>query len=335
MKNFKMNATAAATIACAASTTISVAGGPGAGCNPAGQCWNLHMCAALVHCFTDPGIDDSLRQLCFDAILNNGYASCMANVCLPSYLGENSPSPQGCLEQFLASLVNCSDWGENAPNSLNCSFNPDITPTPEQKKAMTEACGKAALWQYKMCNHLANGSTPGNFDPNAGILTIPDGAAATGEFEPAEGANHASWLHVPQVEDGDADIDAARLHALLWTEEAGWSWSVVGEYGTADDGMVSVDFDLSSVDSSLWIDALQLVIEWRYDGETVTATPVRLGIAGSNSAADFNRDGTVCVADLVAFLDAYMVGAPRADFNADGVVDGQDLSAFIAAFDAN
>lgn len=200
---------------------------------------------------------------------------------------------------------------------------------------MTKACAEAALWQYRMCNHLANGGDPGNFDPNAGIATIADGAAATGEFDPAEGVNHATWLRVPQVEDGDVAIDAARLHALLWTEGEGWSWSVVGEYGTADDGMVSVDFDLSSVNSVAWIHDLQLVIEWRNEGETVTATPMHLDIASSEIAADFNRDGVVTLVDLTYFLDAYSASAPRADFNVDGVVNAADLGAFIEAFDAN
>ncbi len=305
-----------------------------ADCNPASSCWDLHICTALIQCFTDPGISDEIRQQCFEAILNTGYASCMANVCAAEYTGEWTPNPERCLDQFLDFLKNCSDWGKSPNSRLNCNFNPDILLTPEQRKTLTKACGDAAYWQYRMCDHLANGNDPEDFDPNANVTTIFGGAAATGEFEPAAGMNHAGWLHVPQVEGDDVEIDSARLHALLWDEQAGWSWSVVGEYGTADDGMVSVDFDLSSVDSSSWINALQLVIEWRSEGESVTATPVRLGIADSNSAADFNRDSTVTIADLVAFLDAYMAEAPRADFNSDGVIDAHDLSAFIAAFDA-
>ncbi|MFG0293799.1 MAG: GC-type dockerin domain-anchored protein [Phycisphaerales bacterium JB050] len=336
MTNCRLNAVLAATIVSAASTTMSVADGPGDDCNSASECWSLHICTAVVECFTAPGIDDALRQECFDTILNTGYTSCMANVCSQNYVdGEHSPNPQNCLNQYLEFLENCSNWGEFSNDRLNCNFHPDIMPSPEQRQAMTNACAAAARKQYRMCDHIANGGDPGNFDPNAGIATIADGAAATGEFDPAEGVNHATWLRVPQVQDGDVAIDAARLHALLWTEGEGWSWSVVGEYGTADDGMVSVDFDLSSVDSAAWIHDLQLVIEWRNEGETVTATPMRLDIANSDIAADYNRDGVVTLVDLTSFLDAYSASAPRADFNVDGVVNAADLGAFIEVFEAN
>lgn len=329
MYRIKVCALAALVAGGGASASILLADNPGNGCNPAPTCWDLHVCTALVECFTDPQIADP--QECFDAILSIGYANCLSDVCPDSFVEATSPAPGDCLDQYLEFLRNCNDWSEYPADRLNCRWNPDILPSAEERKAMTEACGQAARLQYAICDHIANGGDPGNFDPEAGLIT--DGAASSGMFAPAEGVDSATWLRVPQVGD-DHEVDAARLHALLWDGED-WAWSIVDTFAVADDGMISVDLSLNDVGTAAWIDALEVVIEWQNDGQTVTATPMRLDFANADAAADFNRDGTVTVADLGSFVDAYVAGAPRADFNNSGAVEPDDLSAFIAAFDAN
>lgn len=48
--------------------------------------------------------------------------------------------------------------------------------------------------------------------------------------------------------------------------------------------------------------------------------------------ADFNRDGTLNLADFGAFQTAFALGDPRADFNGDGVLNLADFGAFQSAF---
>jgi hypothetical protein len=51
-------------------------------------------------------------------------------------------------------------------------------------------------------------------------------------------------------------------------------------------------------------------------------------------APDVNGDGTVNVADFLAFLQIYAAGDARADFNHDGQVNVADFLAFLAAYAA-
>ncbi len=49
---------------------------------------------------------------------------------------------------------------------------------------------------------------------------------------------------------------------------------------------------------------------------------------------DFNGDGLVDTRDVLAFLNAWSSGDPRADFNGDGLVDTRDVLAFLNAWTA-
>lgn len=50
--------------------------------------------------------------------------------------------------------------------------------------------------------------------------------------------------------------------------------------------------------------------------------------------ADFNGDGVVNTLDVLAFLNAWSAGDPRADFNGDGTVNTLDVLAFLNAWSA-
>ena len=50
--------------------------------------------------------------------------------------------------------------------------------------------------------------------------------------------------------------------------------------------------------------------------------------------ADFNQDGGVDGADVVAFFTAWESGDSTADVNQDGGVDGSDISTFFVAWEA-
>lgn len=47
---------------------------------------------------------------------------------------------------------------------------------------------------------------------------------------------------------------------------------------------------------------------------------------------DFNHDGRTDTQDVIAFLNAWAAGDPRADFNTDGAVNTQDVIAFLNAW---
>lgn len=51
-------------------------------------------------------------------------------------------------------------------------------------------------------------------------------------------------------------------------------------------------------------------------------------------APDLTDDGSLTVADFLAFLDAYAAADPLADFNADGTISVQDFLSFLAAYSA-
>ena len=48
--------------------------------------------------------------------------------------------------------------------------------------------------------------------------------------------------------------------------------------------------------------------------------------------ADFDHNGTLAMADLFAFLSAWMAGAPNTDFDRSGSLSVADVVAFISAW---
>ena len=96
MSDYKLKSAAAALVACAAWTSVSIAsedgGGPGEECSPPQYCWEQFICEGLLFCYDYAGMDDEDRDNCFgefpsDPISNggNGYAgmyqACMQNAC--------------------------------------------------------------------------------------------------------------------------------------------------------------------------------------------------------------------------------------------------------------
>ncbi|MCL4741149.1 MAG: hypothetical protein KJZ54_03010 [Phycisphaerales bacterium] len=68
-----------------------------------------------------------------------------------------------------------------------------------------------------------------------------------------------------------------------------------------------------------------------YNGARAQGLLFRLG---DLCPADFNGDGVANTLDVLAFLNAYAGGDPRADFNGDGVVNTLDVLAFLNAYAA-
>jgi len=58
------------------------------------------------------------------------------------------------------------------------------------------------------------------------------------------------------------------------------------------------------------------------------------GALADECTPDINGDGTVNTQDVLAFLNLWAAGEPRADFNADGAIDTRDVLAFLNAWAA-
>lgn len=51
--------------------------------------------------------------------------------------------------------------------------------------------------------------------------------------------------------------------------------------------------------------------------------------------SDFEKSEILTLADLNAYMDAFLTHAPHADLNRDGAVDAEDLRIYLSTFDAN
>lgn len=348
MSMSKLSISASALLACAALTTVSLAAqdgdGPGNDCTPAQECWNLYICEGLYFCYGSGVVEDpELQDLCFgefgpDPTGSGGsgyaglYQACMQNVC-PDGWGWGAhqvttvPTMEQCSEIYRQAVTACKGGSTTMP-PFGCTEmqpDPDIVPSRQMK----EACIRAARIQLEFCKANASDS-PSNTNFMNSVFTL--GAAETGELDPANGVTDGAWLKVPDVE-GDIPVDGARVHAMVWGVD-GWEWIVLSETGPDADGMVVPDFELSDIDNHASLEDIELLIEWLNQGQVVRHTPVSIDFAATASGNDFDRDGSVTIADLAAYLSAYESGAPRADVNADGVVDAADVDQFITAFAA-
>jgi len=345
MSNYKVKTAASALIACAAWTTVTLAindGEPPAStCTPAQQCWDLYICQGLHFCYSSVFDDPELQDLCFGEFGPNptgqggtGYAglyqTCMQNACEKGWgwgpnQVPNAPTMEQCSDIYRITVTACKAGSSTLP-PFGCSQlqpNPAIAPSKQQQKA----CIRAAQIQLEFCKANASDSP---VSPSFTDSVFALGAAETGELDPANGVTEGAWLKVPGV-DGEAPVDGARVHAMVWGND-GWEWVVLSETGPDPDGMVVPDFALSDIENHASIENIELLIEWLCEGNIVRHTAVSLDFVATANGSDFDRDGSVTILDLVAYLNAYESGAPRADLNGDGVVDIQDFEQFITAF---
>ncbi|MFN0131199.1 MAG: GC-type dockerin domain-anchored protein [Phycisphaerales bacterium] len=89
------------------------------------------------------------------------------------------------------------------------------------------------------------------------------------------------------------------------------------------------------------ISRLYLGVHWRVDAETGNRAGLKIGeyavdkFLRPRNKADFNRDGSKNVQDVMAFLGAFQQQNWRADFSCDGRVDGRDTFAFLICYLGN
>ena len=146
------------------------------------------------------------------------------------------------------------------------------------------------------------------FDSNDGMCKVFHGDGTDTVAIPYETDR---WAKIQIEVDLDDDWTRVYYDDTLITEYA-WTGGVLG----GGDGAL----DVAAVDlfgqgsSGVFYDDLKLV-------------PIKL-----RCPADFNDDGSVNTLDVLAFLNAWSAGDPRADFNNDGTVNTLDVLAFLNAW---
>ncbi len=171
-------------------------------------------------------------------------------------------------------------------------------------------------------------TTPG-YDVNSMVLNIVDGAPN-------------GYAHLHPVARGHVDLTDGRVHEPVRLFQIHQLSSVGVDEGTfSPRQMELVDLTIVPVRSE---GRIRVESTWkavtpgapRYIGFDVFhdirtyATPM----PEEPCPADFNGDTVVNTLDVLAFLNAYTGGDPRADFNGDTVINTLDLLAFLNAYTA-
>lgn len=127
-----------------------------------------------------------------------------------------------------------------------------------------------------------------------------------------------------------------------WLESSREVWSSFGPAGFPDAGrdvssyMASLG-QLPTLEAFLALARQQERTAWNpaFTAEAVSAyIRVGFGVTRRGCRADFDDNGTVNIADLMAFQSAAGVGAPSADVDLDGSVTTRDLAMFQSIFTA-
>ena len=346
MSDYRLKSAAAALVACAAWTSVSIAtqdgGDPDNACKPAQYCWDEYICVGIWNCFGPEGFDTpDLQMECWGVYGEHPsgegsegwaglYQTCMLNVC-PEGWGRGihevttAPTLAQCADIYRQTVSDCKrGWRGQTP--FGCEgipTDPDLVPS----ELVQKMCLKAARIQLEFCKANAT-DAPGN--TNFMDTVVPLGAADSGQLDPANGVTDGAWVKVPGV-DGDEPVDGARVEALVRVD-GDWAWVLISETGADPDGMIVPDFRLSDIDGHASLEGIELLIEWTNQGQTVRYTPVSMDFADTANGSDFNRDGSVDAADVAAYIDAYEAQVPRADLNGDGAVDLLDFDLFVSTF---
>ena len=146
---------------------------------------------------------------------------------------------------------------------------------------------------------------------NTGWLGLGDGSPADGHtYANLDGADCGVNL----------DPDTGMLSGMAWAENVGWINFSGG--ALADPPQPArLDLDAYRLRGFAWGENIGWI---NLDHET--------HYAAFYCPADFNRDTLVDTRDVLAYLNAWTAGDPRADFDDNGVLDTRDVLAFLNAW---
>lgn len=175
-------------------------------------------------------------------------------------------------------------------------------------------------------------STTTPFSPEYWVRSAPPESDDIFVIDPAAGESLIAW-HLPMM------IWGVQGEVYVWTND-GSRWVPVEINVTNSFSGSAYELLLEAIPDHLFSDSISLQLHLCDGGGYNTPSKFRTFVAKihineSRLPGDFNRDGTLTLADLDAYSAAFAVNAPRADLNRDGRVDGEDLRIYLAAFDAN
>ncbi|MCL4741150.1 MAG: hypothetical protein KJZ54_03015 [Phycisphaerales bacterium] len=226
-------------------------------------------------------------------------------------------------------------------NGVSASASDNVWAVGDWRSVAQNFKALVVRWDGSRWHHVPNpGEGDAGGDAECVVAFAPDDVWVSGNFN--GGADHlihwngSSWDVVDAGLPGPFAAFAATGPADIWASCAinatiyhydGSSWTPAGgpdipgaEYVLRGWGLAAVG-PCEAWSVGAWSDG----VVQRTLAERLTPTPC---------PADFNGDGVANTLDVLAFLNAYAGGDPRADFNGDGSVNTLDVLAFLNAWNA-
>lgn len=325
---------------------------------------SVHICAALcfgslglAYAVTPPG-STATREDCWDAYCQN-VKNCISST-------ENPQLLRQCLNLRITSLSDCLqsvenwvpygswepalagdltlDWcrlafdarvtrcmGLPASDNETCFDSIPAEWQPDQIDLLRSWCLSAAQLEYNICKAKAIESDPIAMQSFAsGKAILENKIVQRAKFDPSSDETLAQWIGVP-MQDATG-LTGATLRVVSHGDN-GLAW-IDFSYQAIDQAtqMVEVKLDVHDVPGSLALTELPVSVTWHFDsGENISQVHI-FDIAESGVPGDFDRDGVVTEADLVAFTEVFDASGLRADIDRNGVFDGADVSAFLSDY---
>jgi hypothetical protein len=202
---------------------------------------------------------------------------------------------------------------------------------PGQIDTLRSWCLSAAQLEYNICKARVLDTDPIAMQSFiSGEAVLENKIVQKESFDPSSNETVAQWIGVPMPDA--TGLTGATLRVLSHNND-GLAW-IDYSYQAIDPAtqMVEVKLNVHDVPGSMAIPKLPVSITWHFDGGEEISQVHIFDIAESGLLGDFDRDGTVTEADLIAFMDVFDTSGLRADIDRNGVVDTDDLNAFLADY---
>lgn len=317
--------------------------------------------AATLPSFAQTG-SSATRQLCWDTFCQN------VKICIGT--DTNPQVIQQCLmlrmESFTECLQEVGNWGPYGPwepalggelslewcrqafdarvsRCMQLPLGEDATcfdTIPEgwekhQIDALRSVCMTAAKLEKDMCRNRVL-----QVDPIAmksflsGEAILENKITRLQQFTPSEQQTTAQWIGVPMPDS--QNLTGATLRVLTQSATGEMEWVDFSEHTLdAASGMVVVELNLNDVPRSVSLPKLAVTVTWHFDGAVSIPEAYIFDIAESGIKGDFDRNGVVNEADLIAFTESHNQNGLRADMNRNGVVNASDIDLFLSDFSSN
>jgi hypothetical protein len=269
----------------------------------------------LDSCFLSfPDDDDELGR-CIETE-RRAYIECLGRVCEEDWQDDGGADPDvsDCLSRRDAQIEDCKDAYAGRVST---------------REVFCRECIFLANTEYQACRRRDNS--------DAACATIESatvtGSLAAGEVRFDGGVSQVGTVVMDPSANPcapAADRVVTRAYVLSESGPQPGVWIELDDAALDASGRLVATFDPVELAHATRYAHAAVTVDWYAGGAPVDGAAFSVELAESGVAGDYNRDGTVDSADLVAYLDSYGVGTGRADLDADGEVDLADLTQQIA-----